>query len=91
MQFCEPFDRIEDHLHAVVVSAVTEFAATLDKVFQHEEAVRTAIIIPVRVIAFGRWHFHFMNHEMVEAGFQRMNIDIIERARPVGLHAQMCG
>src|SRR3546814_11703562 len=40
-----------DAVDAGMLGAVTAFAAAIDQVFQHDEALARAIVVPVRVIA----------------------------------------
>ena len=89
MEFGQTVQVFHNHVDAVLLRAVAEFSAAIIQVFQYDQAVRAAIIIPIGVIAFGRWHLHFLHHEMIKAGLQRVDIDIVERARPIGFHAQV--
>ena len=91
MQLGEAVQIFHDHVDAVILRAVAEFSTTIIKVFKHDEAMRASVIVPIGIIAFGGGHFHFMYHEIIKAGLQRMDIDIVEGAGPISLHAQIGG
>src|SRR3546814_9722531 len=71
-----------------MLGAVTEFAAAIDQVFQHDEALARAIVVPVRVIAGRGLRGQLVREKVIEAGFERMDVDIVELATPVGLDAE---
>src|SRR3546814_16936771 len=74
-----------------MLGAVTEFAAAIDQVFQHDEALARAIVVPVRVIAGRGLRGQLVREKVIEAGFERMDVDIVELATPVGLDAEVPG
>src|SRR3546814_1816 len=74
-----------DAVYAGMLGAVTEFAAAIDQVFQHDEALARAIVVPVRVIAGRGLRGQLVREKVIEAGFERMDVDIVELETPVGL------
>src|SRR3546814_19415880 len=80
-----------DAVYAGMLGAVTEFAAAIDQVFQHDEALARAIVVPVRVIAGRGLRGQLVREKVIEAGFERMDVDIVELATPVGLDAEVPG
>src|SRR3546814_1776582 len=61
-----------DAVDAGMLGAVTEFAAAIDQVFQHDEALARAIVVPVRVIAGRGLRGQLVREKVIEAGFERM-------------------
>src|SRR3546814_8773537 len=64
-----------DAVDAGMLGAVTEFAAAIDQVFQHDEALARAIVVPVRVIAGRGLRGQLVREKVIEAGFERMDVD----------------
>src|SRR3546814_8739511 len=50
-----------------------------------------AIVVPVRVIAGRGLRGQLVREKVIEAGFERMDVDIVELATPVGLDAEVPG
>src|SRR3546814_13772068 len=72
-----------------MLGTMPECSTMSDQILQYDQALAAPIIVPIGIIACRGRHFHLACEIMIEAGFERADVNIVESARPIRLQTQI--
>src|SRR3546814_9175442 len=72
-----------------MLGTMPECSTTSDQILQYDQALAAPIIVPIGIIACRGRHFHLACEIMIEAGFERADVNVVESARPIRLQTQI--
>src|SRR3546814_8444405 len=72
-----------------MLGTMPECSTMSDQILQYDQALAAPIIVPIGIIACLGRHFHLACEIMIEAGFERADVNIVESSRPIRLQTQI--
>src|SRR3546814_7131074 len=61
-----------------MLGTMPECSTMSDQILQYDQALAAPIIVPIGIIACRGRHFHLACEIMIEAGFERADVNIVE-------------